>query len=105
MIALFGDVILDILFSNTASSLMLRISAPSVFFISIMQLSGAILQALGYTGRVFVSSVTVGAIKLLAAVFLVSVPDINIYGAPIGSDIAFFVGMVMNLIFLVRKTH
>ena len=105
VIALFGDVILKILFSNTASSLMLRISAPSVLFISIMQLSGAILQALGYTGRVFVSAVAVGVIKLLAAVFLVSLPDINIYGAAIGSDIAFFTGMVMNLIFLAEKVR
>ena len=67
-----------------------------------MQLSGAILQALGYTGRVFLSSLTVGVIKLLSAVFLVSVSQINIYGAAIGTDIAFFVGMVMNIIFLSR---
>lgn len=99
-VALLGDFILDLLFNNTASSLMLRISAPSVFFICMMQLSGAILQAMGYTGRVFVSSLVVGVIKLLSAIFLVSVPEINIYGAPIGSDIAFFVGMVMNLGFL-----
>ena len=100
VIAVFGDFILNLLFHNTASSLLLRISAPSVFFICMMQLSGAILQAMGYTGRVFISSVTVGVIKLLSAIFLVSMPKINIYGAAIGSDIAFFVGMVMNFIFL-----
>ncbi|MBR0360184.1 MAG: polysaccharide biosynthesis protein, partial [Clostridia bacterium] len=100
VIAVFGDFILNLLFHNTTSSLLLRISAPSVFFICMMQLSGAILQAMGYTGRVFISSVTVGVIKLLSAIFLVSIPEINIYGAAIGSDIAFFVGMVMNFIFL-----
>ena len=100
VIAVFGDFILNLLFHNTASSLLLRVSAPSVFFICMMQLSGAILQAMGYTGRVFISSVTVGVIKLLLAIFLVSMPKINIYGAAIGSDIAFFVGMVMNFIFL-----
>lgn len=100
--AVFGDFILNLLFHNTSSSMMLRLAAPSVFFISVMQLSGAILQALGYTGRVFLSSLTVGVIKLLSAVFLVSVPQINIYGAAIGTDIAFFVGMVMNIIFLSR---
>ena len=100
VIAVFGDFILNLLFHNTASSLLLRVSAPSVFFICMMQLSGAILQAMGYTGRVFISSVTVGVIKLLSAIFLVSMPKINIYGAAIGSDIAFFVGMVMNFIFL-----
>ena len=100
VIAVFGDFILNLLFHNTTSSLLLRISAPSVFFICMMQLSGAILQAMGYTGRVFISSVTVGVIKLLSAIFLVSIPEINIYGAAIGSDIAFFVGMVINFIFL-----
>ena len=100
VIAVFGDFILNLLFHNTASSLLLRISAPSVFFICMMQLSGAILQAMGYTGRVFISSLAVGVIKLLSAIFLVSMPKINIYGAAIGSDIAFFVGMVMNFIFL-----
>ena len=100
VIAVFGDFILNLLFHNTTSSLLLRISAPSVFFICMMQLSGAILQAMGYTGRVFISSVTVGVIKLLSAIFLVSLPEINIYGAAIGSDIAFFVGMVINFIFL-----
>ena len=100
VVAVFGDFMLDLLFNNTASSLMLRISAPSVFFICMMQLSGAILQAMGYTGRVFISSLCVGIIKLLSAIFLVSIPEINIYGAPIGSDIAFCVGMLMNFIFL-----
>ncbi len=102
VLALFGDVILDILFGNTASAMMLKISAPSVLFICMMQLSGSILQALGYTGRVFISSLVVGIIKLLSAIFLVSVPDINIYGAAIGSDIAFMVGMIMNFVFLSR---
>ena len=100
VVVLFGDFILQLLFNNTSSSLMLRISAPSILFISLMQLSGAILQAMGYTGRVFISSLMVGVIKLLSAIFLVSVPEINIYGAAIGSDIAFFVGMLMNIIFL-----
>ena len=100
VVALFGDFILQLLFNNTSSSLMLRISAPSILFISLMQLSGAILQAMGYTGRVFISSLMVGVIKLLSAIFLVSVPEINIYGAAIGSDIAFFFGMLMNIIFL-----
>ncbi len=101
-VALFGDFMLQILFHNTRSSLMLRMSAPSIFFICTMQLSGAILQAMGYTGRVFISSLLVGIIKLLSAIFLVSMPEVNIYGAAIGSDIGFMVGMIANLIFLAK---
>lgn len=101
-VALFGDFMLQILFHNTRSSVMLRMSAPSIFFICIMQLSGSILQAMGYTGRVFISSLLVGIIKLLSAIFLVSLPEVNIYGAAIGSDIAFMVGMIVNLVFLAK---
>lgn len=100
IIALMGDVILQILFHNTSSAALLKISAPSVLFICVMQLSGAILQAMGCMGRVFISSLAVGVIKLLSAVFLVSIPSINIYGAAIGSDVAYFVGMTLNLLFI-----
>ena len=55
-VAVFGDLMLKILFQNTASSLMLKMAAPSVFFICMMQFSGSVLQAMGYTGRVFISS-------------------------------------------------
>lgn len=103
--AAFGDVILRILFGNTNSALMLRVATPSILFICVMQLSGAILQAMGRTGSVFVSSLAVGIIKVLAAIFLVSVPSINIYGAAIGSDIAYFVGTVMNLMFLTSSVR
>ena len=99
-IAVLGEWVLQILFHNTTSADMLKLAAPSVMFVSVMQLCGAILQAMGYMGRAFISSVTVGVIKLLAAVFLVSAPQINIYGAAIGADIAFFAGMVLNLLFI-----
>ena len=90
-VAVFGD-------------LMLKIASPSIFFICMMQLSGSVLQAMGYTGRVFVSSLVVGIIKLLSAIFLISIPEINIYGAAIGSDVAFMTGMIMNFIFLSRTS-
>ncbi len=99
-IAALGEWVLKLLFHNTTSALMLRLGAPSVMFISVMQLCGVILQAMGYMGKAFISSLAVGVIKLLSAVFLVSVPQINIYGAAIGSDIAFFVGMLLNLLFI-----
>lgn len=99
-IAVFGEMILGILFRNTASAPMLRMAAPSVLFLSVMQFTGAVLQALGYSEKAFLSSAVSGGIKILAALFLVPVPYINIYGAAIGSDVAFFAGAVLNFIFL-----
>lgn len=99
----FGETVLGILFKNTYSAPMLRLAAPSVVFICIMQLSGAILQSMGYIGRVFISSISVAVIKLGCSAVLASMPGLNIYGAIIGTNIAFFVGMAMNMIFLRLK--
>lgn len=99
-----GNFVLELLFHNTASTRMLQIAAPSVMFICVMQFTAAVLQAMGKMGCVFISSVVAGVIKLLSAIFLVSRPEINIYGAAIGTDIAYFAGMVMNLVFLWRGT-
>ncbi len=97
-----GEFVLDLLFNNTTSADMLRLSAPSVLFICLMQFTGAVLQAMGKMGSVFISATVAGIIKLLSAVFLVSRPEINIYGAVIGADVAYFAGMVTNSVFLWR---
>lgn len=99
-LAIFGENILDLLFNNTTSAKMLLLATPSVMFICLMQFTGSVLQAMGKMGCVFISSVVAGVIKLLSAVFIVAIPEINIYGAVIGGDIAYFAGMVMNLVFL-----
>lgn len=102
VMAVSGEWILSILFKNTASADILRLSVPSVVFIPLMQLGGAVLQAMGHTDKAFASSLAAGGIKILSAIFLVSQPMFNIYGAAIGSDIAFFVGAAMNFISLSR---
>ena len=100
----YGGDALHILFGNENSAEMLKVASPSVLFICVMQLSGAILQAMGYMNRVFLSSLTVGIIKLALTVILASVPEINIYGAALASDVAFFTGALLNMIFVSRST-
>lgn len=100
VLAVFGEGLLQLLFRNVNSAAMLRMAAPSVLFICVMQISGAILQSLGAIGRTFISSVSAAVVKLCFSIFAVSVPQLNIYGAALGADVSFFVGMVMNLLFL-----
>lgn len=97
-LCVFGEVILRILFHNTYSAPMLRLAAPSVAFICVMQICGAILQSMGYIWRAFAASAAAAVIKLICSAVLASRPELNIYGAIIGTDIAFFVGMVLNLL-------
>lgn len=102
LLMLSAELILHILFRNTYSAPMLRLAAPSVAFICVMQISGAILQSMGHIWRAFAASAAAAAIKLVFSAFLVSRPEFNIYGAIIGTDVAFFVGMVINLISVAR---
>lgn len=101
-LAVGSEFVLQLLFHNTYSAPMLRLAAPSVVFICVMQISGAILQSMGHIWRAFAASAAAAAIKLLFSIFLVSRPELNIYGAIIGTDTAFFAGMVINLISVSR---
>lgn len=99
--AVCGEWVLGLLFKNTASALMLRTAAPSVAFVCIMQLSSAILQAMGCAGLTFISVLLTGAVKLFFGACFVCKPGVNIYGAAMGTDAAYFVGMLANILFLV----
>ncbi|MGN0180848.1 MAG: oligosaccharide flippase family protein [Candidatus Ornithomonoglobus sp.] len=103
VLCVFGELILHILFRNTYSAPMLRMAAPSVLFICVMQISGAILQSMGCIWRAFAASIAAAVIKLAFSAFLTSRPEFNIYGTIIGTDVAFFVGMLINLFSLSRK--
>lgn len=100
----FSGEALYILFRNTYSADMLRLASPSVIFICIMQLAGAVLQSMGYIGRAFIASAAAAVIKIICTVALASVPELNIYGAVIGSDIGFFAGAVIDLVYISRYT-
>ena len=102
VLAAAAELILHILFHNTYSAPMLRLAAPSVVFICVMQICGAILQSMGHIWRAFLAMAVAAAIKLLFSAFLVSRPDFNIYGAIIGTDVAYCIGMVINLISISR---
>lgn len=97
-IFVFGEFILKILFHNTYSAPMLRAAAPSAAFICVMQMSGAILQSMGHITRAFAAAAAAAVIKLICSAALASMPSLNIYGAIIGTDVAFFIGMVINLL-------
>src|SRR5699024_3114796 len=80
-LSIWSEDILRLLFHNTYSSMMLRCAVPSVFFICIMQFSGAVLQSMDYLGRSFISVVTAVSVKLIMTVLLASRPEFNIYGS------------------------
>lgn len=96
----FSDEILYILFKNTYSSNMLKAGSLSVIFICMMQIGAAVLQSVGRIDRSFISMLTAMILKAVFTIVFASRPEFNIYGAILGSTVGFFVGMIMNLIFI-----
>lgn len=77
----FSNQILDLLFSNTAGSFLLKISAISVLFISLEQIINAALQGIG---KVLIPTIalTIGVItKIILNITLIRIPE-NIF--PLG---------------------
>ena len=104
-LSIWSEDILRLLFHNTYSSMMLRCAVPSVFFICIMQFSGAVLQSMDHLGRSFISVVSAVSVKLVMTLLLASRPEFSIYGSIIGTDLGFFIGAVLNMCFMVSAIN
>ena len=86
--------------SVEAATPLLEILCFALVCVGISNITASILQAVGKS-HLPVISVTVGAcIKTLMTWILVSVPEINIYGAPLATNIAYPVMVIMNFIFI-----
>ncbi len=83
---LLSQNIFSLLYPNAPDGAMLfSISAITIFFSAINQTNAGSLQGLG---RVFVPAIGLligGVVKFILNVILIPIPEINIYGAPIGS--------------------
>lgn len=88
--------ILQLIYPNASEgALLFAMVAPTVFFSAMSQTIYGSLQGMG---KIFVPAISVlagGAVKVVCNLVLIPIPEINIYGAPIGSiacqAIAFFV--------------
>ena len=98
----FSENILELLFNNSASSGLLSALAPCLVFVCIEQLFAALLHSAGYIISPAVCAAIGIVIKIICEFFLIPIPYINIYGAPISSSIAYFIIMLLYII-LVKK--
>lgn len=88
--------ILQLIYPNASEgALLFSMVAPTVFFSAMSQTIYGSLQGMG---KIFVPALSVlagGAAKVVCNLLLIPIPEINIYGAPIGSiacqAIAFFI--------------
>ncbi len=83
---------------------MLSILAISIFFISMVSVTNAILQAYGKESKTIISTSTGIVIKLILNYFLISNETYGIYGAPIATLICYMTIMIMNFVFIKKYT-
>lgn len=96
--------IMNILYphSNAAGPQLLAMMGVASFFVCFSLVQNAVLQAHGNEKLTIVSIFVGGIIKVATDWFLVGIPALNIYGAPIGTFLCYLVMCTLNQIFINR---
>lgn len=98
-----SESILHLLFHNTASAKMLTFISPCLIFLSLSQIFTSIFHSAGRVFEPFFINLLGIGIKLLGNFILIKIPYLNIYGAIISSNLAFFIIMISEGL-LLKKT-
>lgn len=101
-LAVLSAPIFNMLFprSHEAGPTLLCIMGIASFFVCFVLMENAILQASGREKYTMTTMITGGVVKIVVNWFLVANRSINIYGAPIGTLVSYFVMATMNYIFM-----
>lgn len=89
--------------SNAAGPTLLRIMGVASFFVCIVLMENAILQASGKERLTMYAMVIGSIVKIVINWFLVATPNINIVGAPIGTLCGYITMAILNYVFM-RKS-
>lgn len=101
-LAVMSEPIMQIMYpgSHESGPLLLAIMGVASFFVCIVLMENAVLQASGKERCPMYSMITGSLVKIAVNWFLVANPKINIYGAPIGTLAGYLVMAVMNFVFM-----
>ena len=81
---------------------MLTALAPSVFFVCILAITNAILQANGYEKKPIVSMLAGSAVKLVSSYMLI--PVLGRYGSPVGTLLCYVTIVILNMYYVAKYT-
>ncbi|WHH57609.1 polysaccharide biosynthesis protein [Petroclostridium sp. X23] len=104
-LSILSGPILQLVFHDAGAEQLLNILGYAVVFVSMVLVTNALLQA---TGRVMIpvrNMLIGGIIKIITNYILVGIPGMNINGAPIGTNICYFIIIVLNLIEVKKVTN
>lgn len=96
--------ILMLVYGDGSYSSLLNIMGISVVFATLVQVANAVLQAWGKVWIPVCNMLIGGIVKVGVNLFLVSIPEININGAPIGTLLCYLTVITLNLYAISRIT-
>ena len=81
---------------------LLSILALSVFFLCILSVTNAILQACGHERKPIISMVVGAVVKLVSSYILIGIPGVGIYGTPISTFLCYLTVTSINFYFVAK---
>ena len=101
-LAVMAKPIMTLIFpgSHASGVTLLALLGLSSVFVCIVLMENAILQATGHELLPMLTMIAGGVVKVVINYFLVGRPEINIYGAPIGTLASYLVMAVMNFVMM-----
>ena len=101
-LAVMSRPIMNLLYpnSNAAGPGLLSIMGIASFFVCLVLMENAVLQASGKEKLTMITLISGGMIKIVVNWFLVAQRGINIYGAPIGTLVSYFIMAAMDFVFM-----
>lgn len=103
--AVLAEPILAIVYHNTNATSTLAILGYAIIFVSAVMVTNSILQAIGKEKIPVINMIIGGVIKVIVNNQLVKNPDININGAPIGTNACYMVILILNIICIKRELN
>lgn len=89
--------------SNAAGPGLLSIMGLASFFVCIVLMENAVLQASGHEKLTMLTMITGGFVKIGVNWFLVAQRSINIYGAPVGTLVSYIAMAALDYFFMCRS--
>ena len=105
-VCVFAEPVLKLIFKSESSAELaapkLSILSISIFFICVLSISNAVLQAHGKQRLPIISLVAGSASKLILGFVLIGIPQIGIYGAPISTVVCYMIATSFNIYFMAK---
>ncbi len=105
-LSVLAEPVLKLVFRDGESAEMaaplLSVLALSIFFLGMLSMTNAALQAHKLERKPVISLVTGCCVKLLSSYILIGIPGVEMYGAPIGTFLCYLTIVAMNFYFMAK---